>query len=212
MERAKAQFAHLGFKVVTCTRYLGGHIGDEAACAQWIEAKVVGWVAGVKALAKVAQSSLQCAFAGIQKSLQSEWMHLQRSIGSIGAAFEPVEEAIEQHFLPALLGTCPNKGTPPALRTLLSLPVKFAGVGVPNPTTTSDIHHTTSTACTAVLTDSLLGNRKFNTRSHTSTMQGGRRTAKDTSGERSLLTLTPLLQVMRPLHRRKTKRARDTGA
>ena len=54
VERAKAQFAHLGFKVVTGTRYLGGHIGDKAACTQWVDEKVMGWVAGVKALSKLA--------------------------------------------------------------------------------------------------------------------------------------------------------------
>ena len=32
VERARAQFAHLGFKVVTGTRYHRGYIGDEAAC------------------------------------------------------------------------------------------------------------------------------------------------------------------------------------
>ena len=31
VDRAKELFQHLGFKVVTDTRYLGGHIGDEAA-------------------------------------------------------------------------------------------------------------------------------------------------------------------------------------
>ena len=43
VERATALFQHMGFKIVTGTRYLGGHIGNKAACAQWIQDKVDGW-------------------------------------------------------------------------------------------------------------------------------------------------------------------------
>ena len=108
VERATALFQHLGFKIVTGTRYLGGHIGDEAACTEWIDSKVAGWATGVKALSTMALSSPQCAFAGLQKSLHSEWMHLQRSIGGIGPAFAPVEEAISSYFLPTLIGKDPD--------------------------------------------------------------------------------------------------------
>ena len=212
VDRAKELFQHLGFKVVTGTRYLGGHIGDEAACTQWVDEKVTGWVEGVHALARIAKSSPQCAFAGLQKSLQCEWMHLQRSIGNIGDAFDPVEAAISQHFLPALLGTCPSKGTPPPLRKLLSLPVKFAGVGVPISPKTADIHHATSLDCTTVLTESLLGRRKFNLQTHIKTMKEGRSAAKDSNKNRAAATLTPLLTAMRPMHRRKAERNQETGA
>ena len=72
VERAKAQFAHLGFKVLTGARYLGGYIGDKAACTQWVDEKVMRWVAGVNALSKVAKSSPQCAFAGLEPPIRMD--------------------------------------------------------------------------------------------------------------------------------------------
>ena len=212
VERATALFQHLGFKIVTGTRYLGGHIGDEAACTDWVESKVDGWAKGIRALSTVARSSPQCAFAGLQKSLQSEWMHLQRSLGGIGSAFAPVEEAISKHFLPALLGTDPNSPTPPDLRKLLSLPVKYAGIGIPFSTTSAECHHTTSTACTSLLTSSLLGHTTFSLRDHTSTMQQGRSAAKQSSLSRSDASLTALTSTMSKLRLRKILRNRETGA
>ena len=212
VERATALFQHLGFKIVTGTRYLGGHIGDEGACTEWIESKVAGWVAGIKSLSKMALCSPQCAFAGLQKSLQSEWMHLQRSIGGLGPAFAPVEDAISSCFLPALIGKDPESPIPADLRRLLSLPVKHAGIGVPDPTASAANHHATSTECTSLLTSSLLGHTTFNLADHKSTMQQGRSAAKLASLSRSDASLTDLTADMPKLRLRKVTRNRETGA
>jgi len=212
LERATALFQPLGFKIVIWTRYLGGHIGDEAACTEWIESKADGWAKGVRALATMARSSPQCAFSGLQKSLQSEWMHLQRSIGDIGPAFAPVEDAISTHFLPALIGKDPDTPTPPDLRQLLSLPVKFAGIGVTDPTASADNHHHTSTDCTSLLTKSLLGQTAFSLTDHKSTMRQGRSAAKLASLSRSNSSLTILTTDMPRLRLRKVMRNKETGA
>ena len=210
--RATALFQHLGFKIVTGTRYLGGHIGTEDECDQWVKKKVAGWADGVKALSKVARTSPQCAFAGLQKSLQSEWMHLQRATGGIGPLFAPVEAAISQFFLPALLGIDPTQGTPPPLRQLLSLPVKCAGVGLPIPPDASDTHNATSMACTTILTNSLLSKRRFNLQSHISTMKAERLLARANNVATATATLSTLSTDMPPLRRRKVERNRETGA
>ena len=212
VERATALFQHLGFKIVTGTRYLGGHIGNEAACTEWINEKVEGWTRGIRALAIMARSSPQCAFAGLQKSLQSEWMHLQRSIGDIGPAFAPVENAISSCFLPALLGKDPDTPTPTDLRKLLSLPVKFSGIGVPDPTASADNHHATSTECTSLLTTSLLGQTTFCLADHKSTMSQGRSAAKLSSLSRSASSFTALTTDMPKLRLRKITRNKETGA
>ena len=82
---------------------------------QWVKNKVAGWADGVKALSKVARTSPQCAFAGLQKSLQSEWMHLQRATGGIGPLFAPVEAAISQFSpSPPWYRSHPGNATPTA--------------------------------------------------------------------------------------------------
>ena len=44
-------------------RYLGGHIGDAASRLSWLHSKVAAWVDGVHALASVACSHPQSAYA-----------------------------------------------------------------------------------------------------------------------------------------------------
>ena len=64
--------------------------------------KVQGWVELVKTLSGVACNHLQSAYAGLQKSLQQEWAFMQWVTPGIGDAFGPVEEVLEETFLPDL--------------------------------------------------------------------------------------------------------------
>ena len=139
-------------------------------------------------------------------------MHLQRSIGDIGSAFAPVEDAISSCFLPALLGKDPDTPTPTDLRKLLSLPVKFSGIGVPDPTASADNHNATSTECTSLLTTSLLGQTTFNLADHKSTMKQGRSAAKLSSISRSASSFTALTTDMPKLRLQKITRNKETGA
>ena len=54
-----------------------------------------------------------------------------RTIESVGAFFQPLEEAIHQHFLPTLTGRMPSSEVE---RELLSLPCRFGGLNITNPT------------------------------------------------------------------------------
>ena len=88
--------------MVTGHRYLGGFLGDAAAEREWLEKKVQGWTELVAILAGVALKHPQCAYAGLQNSLQQEWAFVQRVTPGVGAAFGPVEEALWEVFVPAL--------------------------------------------------------------------------------------------------------------
>ena len=153
VERAKATFAHLGFTIVTGARYLGGHVGTDESRDEWVRGKVNLWSEGIEALSKVAQSSPHAAFVGLQKSLQSEWMHLQRVVGGIGHHFAPVEDSIRTTFLPALLE---SKEIDDDLRRIFSLPVKHAGIALPNPTTTAPHNYSASKKGTVFIKGSVL--------------------------------------------------------
>ena len=67
IERTKALFPHLGFEVVTRTRYIGGHIGKGDGATAWVEEKVEKWEAVVIVMSRVAHSSPHTAFVGLQK-------------------------------------------------------------------------------------------------------------------------------------------------
>jgi hypothetical protein len=52
--RANAEFADLGFKVMTVSRYLGGFIGEDAGRDAWLEEKIQAWEECIQHLSSVA--------------------------------------------------------------------------------------------------------------------------------------------------------------
>ena len=55
-------------------------------------------------MARIAIHYPQTAYAGLSKSLQAEWQHMHRVIEDVGEHFAPIEEALANVFIPALLG------------------------------------------------------------------------------------------------------------
>ena len=88
-----------------------------------------GWAESVRTLSGVARKHPQSAYAGLKKSLQQEWVFMQRVTLGIGDAFGTVEEEIATAFLPELFEGV-GDGTPG--RTITRLPVKQAGLALPN--------------------------------------------------------------------------------
>ena len=92
------------FQNVDGYRYLGGFIGAVEDQSKWVEKQVEAWIEGVKLLSQAAKRYLQAAYAGLSKWLQSKWQYLQQSTPGISHLFQPLEEFIQNEFLPALPG------------------------------------------------------------------------------------------------------------
>ena len=88
---------------MTGSRYLRGFIKDGAAENIWLDGKVEGWADSVGNLAGVYRKHPQSAYDGLQKSLQQEWTLMQRFTPGIGDASGPVNKALQETFLQALL-------------------------------------------------------------------------------------------------------------
>jgi hypothetical protein len=84
------------------------------------------------------------AYTGYTKSLQHQWTFLQRVVPNIDDMFQPLEDMINSSFIPALFGTS-SQGSVEDLRPLLALPVKLAGLAVPNPVSTCAGNYQNST-------------------------------------------------------------------
>jgi hypothetical protein len=107
-----------------------------------MEKKTKAWAASITELSKVAGRYPQTAYAGLQKSLQQEWQFWQRVTEGLGPEFLAITNAINYNFLPALFGIESVTGTH---RELASLPVKFAGLALPDPTASAKTNWTAST-------------------------------------------------------------------
>jgi len=136
-------------------------------------------------------------------------MHLQRVVGDIGDAFDPIESAIISTFLPALFDT--PQAIHKDLRALTSLPVKKAGIGLPNPTTAAPHNHTSSKECTAVLTNALLTGEGWHINDHQHAMHAGRVDARLRNSTSHQASLDLLATSMTPLQLRRTERGKKTG-
>ena len=110
-ETAKAALEGFNFQYRDGSRYLGSFIGTAATQQDWIDPQIQKWVGGVEALARVAKRFPQTAYAGLAKSLQSEWQYLQRVVPNAGLSFAPVEAALTTTFLPSLLQETPTANT-----------------------------------------------------------------------------------------------------
>ena len=206
---AQAALGDLGFRITTGNRYLGGFIGEAAPQEEWVREQTAAWAVAVTTLATVCKRYPQLAYAGLQKSLQQEWQFLQRVTDGISTEFQAVESSLKDDFLPALLGQS-KVGEP--LRDLLALPVKHAGIAIPNPTTSAGGNFRASTIVCGHLVTSLRKRVTFNGAEHTSVIKEGRsamrlcRTAVDDN------ELTRLLRNLPQEKRRIIERGRRTGA
>jgi hypothetical protein len=123
------------------------HLGSNAAPSQWLAPQIQQWVSDVASLAKVAKRYPQTDYAGLRKSIQQEWQYLQRIVSNCGPALEPVKEALQTVFLPALLEATKDE----CQRKLTTISVRQAGLDLPNPVQSTPACFATSEACTSLL-------------------------------------------------------------
>ena len=132
--RAEAIFWRYGLQIVTGGRYLGDLVSTKAAQDHFLGDKVEGWQDSVENLARVARRHPQTAFAGLQKSLHQEWSFVQHVTIEIEVAYQVVEYAMRDTFLPALFqgATAQIPG-----RVITGLLSKQDGIAFHNPTRTA---------------------------------------------------------------------------
>lgn len=148
------------------------------------------------------------------KSLQSEWSYLQRVTPPTicSEAFGPVEEALRTKFLPAILDANSTDTLTDFDRDLFGLPVKFAGLGTPDPVTSASQRYATSLIVTETLTTSLCTNSPLPPPAYRVASSRARRArSKITSLSHAARFDAMLTEVPRPTQRR-LLRATETGA
>ena len=109
---ANTLFGHLGVKVVTSHRFLGGHIGLSKGLQELIRGRKGCAVEGLccQNCQCCTFTARQDAYVALTKFLACEWDYLQRVVPECGPAFEPVEESLRETFLPSLSVADPGGG------------------------------------------------------------------------------------------------------
>ena len=109
-------------------------------------------------MAGVAGKHPQTAYVGLQKYLQQEWDFVQRVTQDIGTAVHPMEDDLRDAFLPHLFkgATLQTPG-----RAVTGLPVKQAGIALPDPTQNPRANWKVSCVITVHLVSALCGTAVF---------------------------------------------------
>ena len=150
---AEEIFSGTGIKITKeGERHLGAVIGTMEFRGEYITNKVNSWIKDVEELAKVANDEPQLAYSSYTKALSMRWCFVQRTIPNIKEYFVPLEQAIRQKFIPAILG----RNITNHERNLFALPVRLGGMGIQDPTMTCDVEFLNSSRVTKNLTDLII--------------------------------------------------------
>ena len=113
--------------------------------------KISKWTNDVKQLAEIAKDDPHACYVAYTKGLCHRWAFTQITIGDIQSLFSPLDRAIKEELLPALVGReVSNKE-----REILALPVRFGGIEIQEPTKTAQREYENSMKITAVLTENI---------------------------------------------------------
>ena len=190
-------------------RYLGGFVGNDATKTAWLEESCEKWAAAVSTLAKVAVKWPQTAYAGLNFVLQNQWQYAQRVVMDTGAFFDPVERALREEFIPALLGM-PKEDITGRFREILNQSIKKGGLGIRNPVDTAGLVHATSNEASEYLVQTMVEGKPFEIRNHNSFVTAACQEARATRLEREQEYLE-LWAEGNPAELRRMRRAGKTG-
>ena len=124
------------------TRHLGAAVGTPNFKTLYVSKKISTWIKAVENLAEIGATEPHAAFSAFTHCLQSQWTFVSRAMPDISALFEPLEQAIRHGLLKTLL----RRDVSDCERELISLPARFGGLGIFNPTESSNIAYQNSSA------------------------------------------------------------------
>ena len=163
-------------------------------------------------MATVSERQPQSAYVGIQRSLQAEWLFLQRVTDNTDELFDSMDESMTKGFLPSLLGDASISPHRRALLTLLALPVKQCGIALPSPSSTAEHFFLTSRLCTAHAAEAIQEESTYVRRRHLKVMAEEKLRAEIQRDAVHETLKREALSSCGEFERRTIERASETGA
>jgi hypothetical protein len=181
LDEAKRIFEGTGVQFTSeGMRHLGAAIGSQKFKASYLQKKITEWIGSIERLAKIAVTEPQVAFSAYIQRMQSRWVFVTRTVAGLSEFMQPLENAIRQKFLPALLGREIND----LERELFSLPARYGGLGIANPCIQSDRQFANSEELTMPLLALIMAQERILDANGLSHKQKGIRKSQQTEAER----------------------------
>ena len=154
LSSALTMFANTNIKITAHgQRHLGAALGSREFAEEYVTTKVESWTADVSALAEIVTSRPHAAYCAFTHGLIGHWVYLMRTVPGISSFIQPLEDAIRLRLLPSLSGSPAGSNTE---RILFSLPCRFGGLGVVNPTSICDSQFAASQQITVPLKELII--------------------------------------------------------
>ena len=119
----------------------------------YVADKVQQWATELERLSDIAKTQPHAAYASLTHSLSSKWTFVTQTVPSIGDLLQPLEDILQQKFIPALMG----RPAPSELEhQLLALPARLGGIGVTNPIVCCDVEYDASQQTCHPLVDHII--------------------------------------------------------
>ena len=128
---AKDIFQGTNVKITTDGhKHLGAALGSPDYRDRYISKKVADWNQELMTLSKIAETVPHAAYCALVQGVRNKWLYIMRTIPNISHLFQPLEDTIRNILIPAMIGIKVND----VERKLLTLPPKYGGLGITNPT------------------------------------------------------------------------------
>ena len=127
---------------------MGAVIGSSKFKESYVAGKVQKWTQDIVELTKIAKDEPQAVYSCFTKAIAHRWSYVQHTIPGIDRLFIPLEEVIREKLIPAIVG----RKVSDIERRILALPIRHGGMGIANPTKTSEHEHDASLRITNNLT------------------------------------------------------------
>ena len=109
-------------------KHLGAVIGSISYKKQYVNNKVENWINEIRILSQIAKTEPQAAYSCFTSGWKHKLTYFMRTIPGISELLQKLDVVIDTEFIPSITGGI----TPSRLeRSLLSLPTKLGGLGIP---------------------------------------------------------------------------------
>ena len=130
-------------------RHVGAALGCDDFKTEFIKKKVEKWTGDVIEIANIAKEEPQAALSAYNTGLSQRWTFVQRTMKGIAPLFMPIEDAIRETLIPALIG----RHVSDLERRILALPYRYGGMGIRDPVQSADGEYRASLKVTQLLAD-----------------------------------------------------------
>lgn len=128
-EEATLVFEGTGVNITTEGRkYLGGFVGTEEGSEKYVKSLMKDWLDELERLSKIAKSEPQAAYSAFTAGFRHKVTYFIRTIPNLEEVLKPLDQFIDSNFIPAITeGHVMSDND----RSLVSLPVRLGGLGIP---------------------------------------------------------------------------------